>query len=110
MKKTIRVLFFMLLMTILPVFLCACGSHPATEKEVLKMEEKYEKGKISYEELLEAHDAYYNGEPIPKKGIAGVISSIFGFISNVFGFIGELIGLVFGLAVIFFIIRLFRKK
>lgn len=107
MSKKVKKIMIILMMIIVTFSLGACGRHPMTTKEMEKYLDKFERGKISEKEYLEARTAYYNGEPAPKKGIIGFFSNLFG---NIFGFIKEVIGLVFGLAVIAFIVKIFVKK
>ena len=96
--KRIVVMTFMLLS-----FACcfsACGRHTVTEKEMEKIEKKYEEDKISSEEYFEAVTAYLNNEPLPRKGIIG---AIFNFFEKVFLFI-------VGVAVIGFVVIVLRNK
>ena len=102
MKRKVRKVLLILVMIMMPLSVTACGSHPMTTKELLEAEDQYERGKISYVEYLEALDAYYNGDPAPKRGIMK-------FISNVFKIIGYI--LLGGIAlIIVFVIYLFRRR
>ena len=84
MQTKKKILILSMLFLFLSCFFVGCGSHPVTEKEMLKIEEKYEKGKITADEYYEAVDAYYNGEPLPKRGF---FASIVNFFKNVILFI-----------------------
>lgn len=103
MGKKLKKIWLVLVLMVIIFSLGGCRSHPMTTKELLEVQDKYERGKISDEDYLEALDAYYNGDPAPKRGIMKLIS-------NIFGFIGELIGAIIVLIVIAFIISIFRKR
>ncbi len=98
--RTIKKIAIMSMMLL--CFACclgACGRY-VTEREMAKIEKKYEEGKVSTAEYLEAVDAYLSNEPLPRKGIIG---AIFNFFEKVFLFI-------VGVAVIGFIAAVFRSK
>lgn len=100
MSKTVKKLFLVLSMLFMSLSLGACGEKPMTRKEFVKIEERYEKGKISDDEYLEALDAYIRGKPAPKKG----------FFATVFGFIKNVVFLVFGIGVVLVVFAIFKKK
>lgn len=84
MQTKKKILLLSMLFLCLSCLCVGCGRHPVTEKEMSKIEEKYEKGKITTQEYYEAVDAYYNGEPLPRRGL---FASIANFIKNVILFV-----------------------
>lgn len=94
-----RIVIISMMLLCLVCCLCSCGRY-ISEREMAKIEKKYEEGKVSTAEYLQAVDAYLNNEPLPRKGIIG---AIFNFFEKVFLFI-------LGIIVISFITAVFRNK
>lgn len=79
----------------------SCGNKPMTYEDALEVEEDYQEGKITYEEYLEAANAYYNQEPLPKRGFGKLIS-------NFFGAIWELMVGIFGIIILAIIYKVVK--
>ena len=99
--KKIKI-WLLLIMSLCSLSISGCGA--MTERQMHKIEQQYEKGKVTELYYYEDLDAYYNGEQKPPRTFIGRIwRGITNLASNVIGFIGEIIGLIILILILRFI-------